>query len=47
MEEKKDIKMLIVGSKMSGKTNLMMRYVKNEFSHNFMGTIGIDMKKVK
>jgi len=47
MEEKKDIKMLIVGSKMSGKRNLINRYVENEFSHNFMNTIGIDIKKVK
>ena len=47
MEKRKTIQMLIVGSKMSGKRDLMIRYVNNEFSHNFMGTIGIDMKKVK
>ena len=38
------LKILIAGDSSVGKTNFIMRFVKNEFNSNYMTTSGIDLK---
>ena len=36
------LKIIIIGDQSVGKTNIINRYVKGEFSHDYMITIGMD-----
>lgn len=47
MDYKYLVKILIVGNSGVGKTSIITRFAKNQFSHGHLATIGIDyMMKV-
>jgi small GTP-binding protein len=41
-EKKHTFKILLLGDKGVGKTSIIRRYVKNEFTHRYKATIGVD-----
>lgn len=42
-----NLRILILGDSESGKSSIMMNYTSNEFSNNYMPTIGIDFRLKK
>ena len=40
-----EIKVLLLGNTTVGKTSLIIKYIKNEFSFNYLQTLGLDFKQ--
>lgn len=41
------VRLLMCGDSSAGKTSLVLRFTSNEFSHNFLSTIGVDFRTHK
>ena len=40
-----EIKVILLGNTTVGKTSLIIKYIKNEFSFNYLQTLGLDFKQ--